>query len=116
MMSPAELYHYKAYVTRVPSGTTCLVDIDLGLGVWTRGQEIELHRFSGPEDKDAGTAARDYLRGLVLDREVLLHTVKDRRTKEPRWFGELIVVTEVGETVNVIDAMIEQGHGVRADN
>lgn len=115
-MSPADLYHYKAYITRVPTGASCLVDIDLGFGIWMRGQEIELHRFSAADTKDAGDAARDYLRTLVLDREVLLRTIKDRRDTPPRLLGEIVVVTEVGETVDVIDAMVAQGHGVRSDN
>ena len=110
MMKPADLYHYKAYVTRVPSSTICLVDIDLGLGVWTRGQAITLHRVVGPEAKPAADEARSYLRSLILDREVLLRTIKDRREKGGRILGELTVVTEVGKKVNVINEMIKKGY------
>lgn len=113
MKSPTDLYHYKAYVTRVPGSQVCLVDIDLGLGVWTRGQEIHLQRVSVAEKDEL--AARDHLRALILDREVLLRTIKDRRNKTQLLYGEITVVTEEGDTVDVIEALIEQGLATRTD-
>ena len=113
-MSPADLYHYKAYVTRVPSGQMCLMDIDLGMGVWTRGEEVLLHRVKSPEDRDLAAEARDYLRTLILDREVLLHTIKDRRTQPARLSAEMIVVTERGATVDVIEALVKKGYATRS--
>ena len=96
-MKPSNLYYYKAYVTRVPNGVSCLVDIDLGLNIWTRGQEIELHNIepihNTKDDPQEAKSARDFLSSLILDREILLHTVKDRRAKHGRFFGEIAVVT-----------------------
>ncbi len=113
-MSPSKLYHYKAYVTRVHTGDSCRADLDLGMGVWVRGIEIHLHRLQAPELKGstraAGTAARDYLRELILDREVLLRTIMDRSGKPGHYLGEMTVVTESGETYNVIEALVEVGH------
>jgi len=118
-MAPSQLYYYKAYVTRVHSGDTCRVNLDLGVGIWTRGLEIRLHRIKAPEikgdNREAGTAARDYLRGLILDREVLVRTIKDRKGRIRGYLGELTVVTESGETINVNEALIKAGHAVYQD-
>ncbi len=118
-MTPSKLYHYKAYVIRVYSGDTCRVDLDLGMGVWARGMEIRLHRIQAPEIKgetrEAGIAARDYLRGLILDREVLLRTIKDRKGRIRGYLGEMTVVTESGETINVNEALVKAGHAVYQD-
>jgi len=118
-MSPSKLYHYKAYVTRVHSGDTCRADLDLGMGVWMRGLEIRLHRIQAPENKGnnrgAGIASRDYLRSLILDREVLLRTIKDRMGRVRGYLGEMTVVTESGETINVNEALVAAGHAVYVD-
>ena len=118
-MTPSQLYYYKAYVTRVHSGDACRVDLDLGVGIWTRGVEISLHRVQAPEikgnDRHAGIAARDYLRGLILDREILLRTIKDRKDKPGRYLGEMTVVTEAGETVNVNEDLVRAGHAIYQD-
>ena len=118
-MTPSQLYYYKAYVTRVHSGDSCRVDLDLGLGVWTRGLEIRLHRIQAPEirgeTRDKGTASRDFLRSLILDREVLLKTVKDRKGRIRGYLGEMTVVTESGETINVNEALVEAGYAIFQD-
>ncbi len=115
-MTPSQLYHYKAYVTRVYSGDACRVDLDLGIGIWTRGVDIRLHRIKAPDlkgdNREAGIAARDYLRGLILDREVLLRTIKNRKDKPGRYLGEMTVVTESGDTVEVNKALVEAGHAI----
>ncbi len=119
-MKPTNLYHYKAYVTRVYSGESCIVDIDLGLDVWIRGREILFHRIQAPAStgngKQAAQEARDFLRSLILDREVLLHTVKDRKGKSKRLLAEMVVVTESGETINVNEALVAAGHAVLTDS
>jgi micrococcal nuclease len=119
-MTPSKLYYYKAYVTRVHSGDSCRVDIDLGFGTWKRGLEIRLHRVQVPENKgdsrEAGNAARDYLRNLILDKEVLLRTVKDRVGRIRGYLGEISVVTESGKTVDVNAALVKAGHAVHQDS
>ena len=115
-MTPSKLYYYKAYVTRVHSGDSCRVDVDLGFGTWQRGLEIRLHRIQAPEIKsgtrEAGVEARDYLRNLILDREVLLRTIKDRVGRVRGYLGEISVVTESGKTIDVNKALVKAGHAV----
>jgi micrococcal nuclease len=116
IMNPSHLYHYKAYVTRIYSGDSCRVDIDLGMDTWTRGIEIRLHRIRAPEVKgksrDAGLRARDHLRHLIMDKEILLRTIKDRGGKPRGYLGEMTVVSEDGNTINVSEAMVTAGHAV----
>ena len=115
-MTPSKLYYYKAYVTRVHSGDSCRVDVDLGFGTWQRSLEIRLHRIQAPEIKsgtrEAGVEARDYLRNLILDREVLLRTIKDRVGRVRGYLGEISVVTESGKTIDVNKALVKAGHAV----
>jgi micrococcal nuclease len=109
----ASLYHYKAHVTAVYDGDTCTVDIDLGLNTWIRGEKVRLNRINAPEmtgtDKPKGTVARDYLRSLVLDKDIMLQTVKDAREKYGRYLGELWLEV-AGQPQNVNDAMVAAGH------
>jgi micrococcal nuclease len=118
-MTPSKLYYYKAYVTRVHSGDSCRVDIDMGFATWKRGLEIRLHKVQAPEIKgktrDAGSAARDFLRSLIMDKEVLLRTVKDRVGRIRGYLGEIAVVTESGETIDVNAALIDAGHAIYQD-
>jgi len=117
-MKPTNLYHYKAYVTRVYSGDSCIVDIDLGLDIWTRGLEIKFNRIQVPtnkgNDKPTANMARDFLRSLILDREVLVRTSKERKGKPSRILVEMVVVTEDGKIVNVNEALVDAGHAVIA--
>jgi micrococcal nuclease len=109
----ASLYHYRAKVTEVYDGDTCTVDIDLGLSTWIRGEKIRLARINAPElkgaDKPRGEKARDHLRSLVLNKEVLLQTIKDEKEKYGRYLGE-VWVESGGAMLNVNDAMVAVGH------
>ena len=82
--------HYVVY-----DGDTCTADVDIGFKVTVRGEKIRMARINAPEirgaNRKAGLASRDYLRDLILDREVLLKTIKDKRGKYGRYLGEIIV-------------------------
>ncbi len=111
----AELYHYTAQVQSVYDGDTCRVDIDLGLGIWLRNEKLRLVRINAPEmtgpDKALGMASRDFLRGLIDGREIIIETLKDRRGKYGRYLAE-IWVDQDGIWQNVNDALVAAGHAV----
>ncbi|MCK4578554.1 MAG: thermonuclease family protein, partial [Candidatus Marinimicrobia bacterium] len=65
---------------------------------------------SNNNDRKESNSARDFLRKLILDREVLLKTVKDRKNRGCGYMVEMVVVTEKGETVNVNEALVQAGH------
>lgn len=109
-----QLYTYKANVTDVYDGDTITVDIDLGLSTWIKGEKVRLYRIDTPEirgdERPQGLIARDYLRSLILDKEIVLQTVKDKREKYGRYLGEIWLLDENGQYININDKLIEEGH------
>lgn len=108
------LYHYRAHVVRVYDGDTCTVDFDLGLYADLRQQTIRLARIDAPEirgeERAAGLRARDALRQLILDKDVIIRTFKDRKGKYGRWIGEIWLKQPDGTYLNVSDWMLEHGY------
>lgn len=71
-------YTYAATVVRVIDGDTAVLDIDLGLSVWARGQHIRLAGCNARElSMPGGPEARDHLAGLLpAGTQVTVSTVK----------------------------------------
>jgi micrococcal nuclease len=105
------LYHYRAVITEVYDGDTVTIDVDLGFSVWVRGERLRLARIDAPEvrgaDREAGLAAREFLRSLVLDKPIIVQTIRDRKGKFGRYIAELWLD---GENVN--DRLVAEGHAV----
>ena len=112
-MKKPSLYNYRANVVSVYDGDTCTVDIDLGLGVWVRGEKIRLYRINAPEirgkEREKGLLSRDYLRKLIGGKSILLQTIKDKKGKYGRYLGEIWVEDEKGKWMNVNDEMVKRG-------
>ncbi len=113
MKDDSFLYHYKALVTDAYDGDTITVEIDLGLKTAIKGEKLRLHRINAPEmrgaEKVAGKASRDYLRGRLLGKEILLETIKDKRGKYGRYLAE-IWLKEDGAYINFNDELVREGH------
>ncbi|MFQ5604368.1 MAG: thermonuclease family protein [bacterium] len=109
-----QLYYYQSRVINVYDGDTVRADIDLGLSVWVNNEKLRLARINAPElrgeEREAGLAARDFLRSQVLDKEIIVETLKDRKGKYGRYLAELWVKGEDGEYLNVNDLMVQKGH------
>lgn len=114
----SRLYYYAAYVTDVYDGDTFTVDIDLGLGMWRRGQRIRLWKVNTPEvrgaEREQGLAVRDYVRALILDKTILLRTILDKRgvdstEKFGRLLGEILVDGGDGEAINLNEHLLAEG-------
>lgn len=70
------MYTYKAIVQNVVDGDTIDVKVDLGFKVYSK-QRIRLTGIDTPERGQLGfKEAGDYLRDLILDKEVTLITSK----------------------------------------
>ena len=54
------------------------------------------------------------MRDLILGREVLLKTIKDKRGKYGRYLGE-IIVKKGRRNLNVNNALVTAGHAVFAE-
>lgn len=115
------LYHYVAEVTSVYDGDTITVDLDLGVGIWRRGQTIRLWKINTPElrgaERDDGLMVRDFVRSLVMGKTILVRTILDKRGhdrtgKFGRLLGELLVEDETGTLVNLNQLLIDRGYAV----
>jgi micrococcal nuclease len=88
-------YRYKAIIVSVYDGDTCTADIDLGFGIWMRGQKLRLSGIDTPElrgeERERGIEVRDYVRSLILNKEVVIETEKDKTGKYGRWLATIYV-------------------------
>ena len=108
------LYHYNAHVTKVYDGDTITVDIYLGLGICKKKERIRLFGINTPEirggtdeTKAQGIAARDALRVWILNKQIVLKTIKDKTGK----YGRLLGVIYFNDT-NINDLLIKEGYAV----
>lgn len=98
------MYQYQAEISKVIDGDTCELDIDLGLGVWARGQHIRLYGVNTPEvygvkkDSDEyklGKAASDFSKSLAQKGDLaIVETLKDEKEKYGRYLGVLYIRVE----------------------
>ncbi len=106
------LYHYKAIVVSVYDGDTITVDIDIGLHIWSRKVKIRFARIDAPEvrgeERDKGLISRDYLRCLILNKEIIVQTIKDGKGKYGRYIGEIWLKINENEYLNVNDEMVNK--------
>ena len=108
------LYHYKAVVVGVYDGDSITVDIDLGMGIWFRGQKIRLAYINTPEvrgnEREEGLKSRDWLRNKILGEEIIIKTIKDKKGKYGRWIGEIWFNEE-----NINELLVENGMAYKVE-
>ena len=95
------LYIYKAYVTDVYDGDTITCIIDCGFNIGLQRTKIRLYGINTPElrgdDRTIGLFVRDELRKKILNKHVLLKTIKDKKGKYGRYLGKIYVEIEDNE-------------------
>ena len=111
------LFHYRAVIQSVYDGDTVTADIDLGLGLWKRKEKLRLNRINAPEvrggERELGLLARDFLRGLIDGKEVVVQTIKDKKGKYGRYIADIWIEQETAsgiEMLNVSDLIVSKGH------
>ena len=107
-MSKGINYSYKAKVVSVYDGDTCRADIELGFGTVLKNKTIRLSGIDTAEirseNKENALKARDRLRELILGKEVIIQTMKDRTGKYGR-----IIATIYLDGMNVNEILVEEG-------
>ena len=109
-------YQYPALVVSVYDGDTITVNIDLGFGVELKKQKIRLYGINTPEvrgsSRDLGIISRDYVREKILNKNIMLQSIKDKKGKYGRWLG-IVLMGE--ENVNLNKELISKNLAIFAD-
>ena len=100
-------YSYSAIITDIYDGDTVTCNIDVGFGIVLHKRKIRLLGIDTPEvrgeEREEGLKARDWLRELVLGKEIILYTVKDRTGKYGRLLG-IIYYNDENINKKLVDA------------
>ncbi len=103
-----QLYTYVAYIAAVYDGDTVTANIDLGMGVWKNKEKLRLSRINSPEvrgdSREQGIVSRDWLRERILQKQVIIKTVNDKKGKYGRYLAEIWLD---GENIN--DLLVMNG-------
>ena len=104
------MFTYTAKIIKVYDGDTVTAKIDCGFHL-NFTEKVRLYGINAPElrgkERPEGLKARDYLRELILDKEVTIKTIKDRKGKYGRYLGEIFI-----GTVNINKKLVKKGHAV----
>jgi micrococcal nuclease len=103
------MYTYKAKIISVYDGDTVTALVDLGFRI-NFEMKIRLTGIDAPElrdiEKPQGLISRDRLRELILNKEVILHTERDKQEKFGRWLGTIFLPEE---KISVNEMLIKEG-------
>jgi micrococcal nuclease len=104
------MYEYNCKIVRVIDGDSIIVDIDLGFGLWIHGESIRLFGVDCPEcrsrdkeEKAAGLAAKNFVKGLLHDGGTYTLT-----TKEKGKFGRYLGVIMLSDKTSVNAALVTE--------
>ena len=104
------MYEYNCKIVRVVDGDTVDVDIDLGFNHWIHGERIRLFGVDCPEcrsrnkeEKAAGLAAKNFVKGLLHDGGTYTLT-----TREKGKFGRYLGVIMLSDNTSVNAALVSE--------
>lgn len=101
------MYEYRAKIISVYDGDTMTAIVDLGFYVKVelklRLMGIDTPEIRG-EERPEGLVVRDYVREMVLEKEVIIKTYKDKQEKYGRWLAEIFL-----EDQNLNAHLLEKG-------
>lgn len=113
------MYEYRAKIIKIVDGDTVDVDIDLGFGVWLKGERVRIMGIDTPESRTAneveklfGLAAKHRLEELLGEYSVLRTQVAKDGTDMKGKFGRILgdFVDDGGRFVSKV--LTEEGHCV----
>jgi len=107
-----QLFNYRAIVTGVYDGDSITIDIDLGFNNWKKNQKVRLLGINTPEirgeERPDGLVARDRLRELILDKEIIITSYKDKSGKYGRWLATVFLKQD-GMFENINTLLLHEG-------
>lgn len=114
-----KLYFYKAVVHYVYDGDTCTASVDLGFNFEFKNLKLRLFNIDAPELRgetlEAARKSRDFLKEMVIGKEVFLETIKDAKGKYGRFLSIIWIKNDDGSYVNVNEKMVEAGHAIHRE-
>lgn len=104
-------YTYSAVILDVYDGDTMTAEVDLGFNVKMK-MKLRLAGVDTPEirgtEREHGLVVRDYVRNLILNKEVVFESIKDKTGKYGRYLAIIYFDSEFGLT-NLNDHLILEG-------
>jgi len=98
------MFAYKAFVIDVYDGDTITVIADLGFHI-KQTLKIRLAGINTPElkgdEREKGLISKKRLSDLVLGKEIILKTYKDKQEKYGRWLGD-VYLPDTSISINTI--------------
>jgi micrococcal nuclease len=108
------LYNYRASVVGVYDGDSVTLDIDLGLGIWSKGQKCRLLGIDTPEirgeERIEGLKSKQRLCELILGKQVAVETYRDRTGKYGRWLVTIWDLDDELGWVNINELLLSEGY------
>jgi micrococcal nuclease len=108
------LYTYKATIVKIYDGDTVTANVDVGFGI-NKTIKLRLFGINAPElrgdNKALGRQSRDFLRELILNKEVIIKTKKDKKGKYGRYLG-VILIEKDGSQLNINDYLVLNNHAI----
>lgn len=102
------MYNYKAFIKDVYDGDTVTAVVDLGF-LHYQEMKLRLYGIDTPElrgeEREAGIVVRDILRSMILEKEVEIHSYKDKQGKYGRYLATIII-----DEVNINQWLVDNGH------
>ena len=87
------MYEYKGKVVKVVDGDTYDVLVDLGFAIFhkirVRLKDVDTPEVFGRDATVEGRIASDFVKTLLLDKDVIIRTYKDRATTYGRWEADV---------------------------
>jgi micrococcal nuclease len=103
------MYTYPAKIIRVYDGDTVIAIVDLGFHT-KKEIKIRLAGIDTPElrkeERPQGIVSKERMSELILNKDVVLKTYKDKQEKYGRWLGEIFLPDS---KVSVNQIMINEG-------
>lgn len=118
------MYEYRCKVIKIVDGDTVDIDIDLGFGIWLKGERVRIMGIDTPESRTSdkvekvfGLAAKNRLKSLLGKDAVLKTQVDTDGTDMKGKFGRILgdfdaYHPETDSWRPVTEIMIEEGHCV----
>tara|TARA_R100000353_G_scaffold103550_1_gene74772 strand:- start:18675 stop:19001 length:327 start_codon:yes stop_codon:yes gene_type:complete len=102
------MYQYKAKIISVYDGDTVTAMVDLGFYHFQQ-MKFRLYGIDTPElrgeEREEGLKVRDIVREMILDKDVIINSYKDKQEKYGRYLANIII-----DDIDLNVWLVENGH------